>query len=34
VLFPGFGHGVNLTAPERCVAEIRKFLSTSVRRES
>ena len=28
VLFPGFGHGINLLAPERCVAEIRNFLST------
>jgi len=34
VLFPGSGHGINLTAPERCVAEIRTFLNTSVSRES
>lgn len=26
VAFPGFGHGINLLAPERCVSEIRKFL--------
>jgi len=33
VLFPGFGHGVNLTAPERCVLEIRKFLDVPMTRE-
>jgi hypothetical protein len=25
--FAGFGHGVNLLAPERCVSEVRKFLA-------
>jgi pimeloyl-ACP methyl ester carboxylesterase len=28
VAFEGYGHGVNMTAPERCVAEVRKFLKT------
>lgn len=27
VVFAGYGHGVNLLAPERCVAEVRKFLA-------
>lgn len=27
VAFAGFGHGVNLLAPERCVSEVRKFLA-------
>jgi pimeloyl-ACP methyl ester carboxylesterase len=27
VAFEGYGHGVNMTAPERCVAELRKFLT-------
>ena len=27
VAFEGYGHGVNMTAPERCVSEVRKFLS-------
>lgn len=27
VAFEGYGHGVNMTAPERCVAELRKFLA-------
>jgi pimeloyl-ACP methyl ester carboxylesterase len=27
VAFEGYGHGVNLLAPERCVAEVRKFLA-------
>lgn len=27
VVFEGYGHGINLLAPERCVAEIRSFLS-------
>ena len=27
VPFEGFGHGVNLLAPERCVSEVRQFLS-------
>ena len=26
VAFQGYGHGVNMTAPERCVTEVRKFL--------
>jgi pimeloyl-ACP methyl ester carboxylesterase len=26
IAFDGYGHGVNMTAPERCVAELRKFL--------
>ncbi len=26
VAFEGFGHGINLLAPERCVAEMRSFL--------
>lgn len=26
VTFEGYGHGVNMTAPERCVAELRQFL--------
>jgi 3-oxoadipate enol-lactonase len=32
VAFEGYGHGVNMTAPERCVAELRKFLSDNPRR--
>lgn len=27
VAFPGYGHGVNLLAPGRCVAEVRQFLA-------
>jgi pimeloyl-ACP methyl ester carboxylesterase len=27
VAFEGYGHGVNMVAPERCVAEIRAFLA-------
>lgn len=27
VLFPDYGHGLNLIAPERCVEEIRRFLA-------
>ena len=27
VAFAGFGHGINITAPERCVSEILKFLA-------
>lgn len=27
VAFPGFGHGISMLAPERCVAEIRKFIA-------
>jgi pimeloyl-ACP methyl ester carboxylesterase len=27
VAFSGFGHGVNLLAPERCVSEVRTFLA-------
>jgi pimeloyl-ACP methyl ester carboxylesterase len=27
VAFEGYGHGVNMTAPERCVAELKKFLA-------
>ena len=27
VAFEGYGHGVNMVAPERCVAEVRKFVS-------
>jgi hypothetical protein len=26
VSFDGYGHGINLLAPERCVEEIRKFV--------
>ena len=26
VVFAGYGHGINLLAPERCVAELRSFL--------
>jgi pimeloyl-ACP methyl ester carboxylesterase len=26
VAFEGYGHGINLVAPERCVEEIRKFV--------
>ncbi len=26
VVFEGYGHGINLLAPERCVAEVRAFL--------
>jgi pimeloyl-ACP methyl ester carboxylesterase len=32
VAFEGYGHGVNMTAPERCVSELRKFLSENPRR--
>jgi len=28
VSFEGYGHGVNLLAPERCVEEIRKFVGS------
>ena len=28
VALAGYGHGVNLLAPERCVAEVRKFVAT------
>jgi 3-oxoadipate enol-lactonase len=28
VVFEGFGHGINLLAPERCVTEMRAFLDT------
>ena len=28
VSFEGYGHGINLTAPERCVAEVRSFLES------
>lgn len=27
VAFEGFGHGVNLLAPDRCVSEVRQFLA-------
>ena len=27
VAFEGFGHGVNLLAPDRCVSEVRRFLA-------
>jgi pimeloyl-ACP methyl ester carboxylesterase len=27
VAFEGYGHGVNMTAPERCVAELKQFLA-------
>lgn len=27
VAFEGYGHGVNMTAPERCVSELRKFIA-------
>jgi 3-oxoadipate enol-lactonase len=27
VAFDGYGHGINLLAPERCVAEIRQFIN-------
>jgi pimeloyl-ACP methyl ester carboxylesterase len=27
VAFEGYGHVVNMLAPERCVAEVRKFLA-------
>jgi pimeloyl-ACP methyl ester carboxylesterase len=27
VAFEGYGHGVNMLAPERCVEEVRKFLA-------
>lgn len=33
VTFAGFGHGVNLLAPERCVSEVRKFLADAAARE-
>jgi pimeloyl-ACP methyl ester carboxylesterase len=26
VVFPGYGHGVNLLAPERCVSELTRFI--------
>ena len=26
VSFEGYGHGVNLLAPERCVAELKRFV--------
>jgi pimeloyl-ACP methyl ester carboxylesterase len=26
VTFPGYGHGINLLAPQRCTAELRRFL--------
>jgi pimeloyl-ACP methyl ester carboxylesterase len=26
VSFEGYGHGINLLAPQRCVAEIREFV--------
>jgi pimeloyl-ACP methyl ester carboxylesterase len=29
VAFDGYGHGVNMTAPERCVAEVKKFVSST-----
>jgi pimeloyl-ACP methyl ester carboxylesterase len=32
VAFDGYGHGVNMTAPERCVRELRQFLA-AVRRD-
>jgi len=32
VAFEGYGHGVNMTAPERCVTELRKFLAENPRR--
>jgi pimeloyl-ACP methyl ester carboxylesterase len=32
VAFEGYGHGVNMTAPERCVAELRKFIADNPRR--
>jgi pimeloyl-ACP methyl ester carboxylesterase len=31
VAFEGYGHGVNMTAPERCVAELRGFISETRR---
>ena len=33
VTFEGYGHGVNLLAPERCVAEIRTFLRAQACRQ-
>ena len=27
VAFEGFGHGIHLLAPERCVSEIREFVA-------
>ena len=33
VAFEGYGHGVNMTAPERCVAELREFLDERRRDE-
>lgn len=32
VAFEGYGHGVNMTAPERCVAELTKFIAENPRR--
>jgi pimeloyl-ACP methyl ester carboxylesterase len=32
VTFEGYGHGINLLAPERCVEEIRSFVGSNVRR--
>lgn len=29
VVFEGYGHGINLLAPERCVAELRAFLDAT-----
>jgi pimeloyl-ACP methyl ester carboxylesterase len=26
VMFEGYGHGINLLIPDRCVEEMRKFL--------
>jgi pimeloyl-ACP methyl ester carboxylesterase len=32
VTFEGYGHGVNLLAPERCVEEVRKFVNATPNR--
>ena len=32
VTFEGYGHGINLLAPERCVSEIRQFVDTQRQR--
>ena len=32
VTFEGYGHGINLLAPERCVSEIRQFVDAQRQR--
>jgi pimeloyl-ACP methyl ester carboxylesterase len=32
VVFAGYGHGINVLAPERCAAETRAFLAGAATR--